>query len=217
MRKVQNILGNRYGRLVVVEHLGRRGNETAHMWKCLCDCGGTHSVRTGDLTWGKIVSCGCRHKENAAGRFRTHGKSKTSTYYTWQDMWRRCSDARRADYKHYGGRGITVCARWQKFENFLEDMGERPEDLTLDRVDTNGDYVLGNCRWATSEVQARNRRPVLRSTLTGHKGVTITREGTYLAHIGYNKRTWFGIRRKAIEEAIADRARMEEFFWGEER
>lgn len=99
----------------------------------------------------------------ANGVLVTHGhgsakNGRTPTYNTWMNMIQRCTNANAPGYKHYGGRGITVCERWLKFENFLADMGERPEGLTLDRIDNDGNYEPGNCRWATCEQQNANRR-----------------------------------------------------------
>lgn len=89
------------------------------------------------------------------------------TYHSWVGMIQRCTNPKRGSYKHYGGRGITVCKRWQKFENFLADMGIRPLERTLDRKNTNGNYTPSNCRWATPEEQARNSRQSIPITLGG--------------------------------------------------
>lgn len=89
---------------------------------------------------------------------KTHGMSLTSMYRIWQGMKQRCFETTSVSYKHYGGRGITICDHWMKFENFLEDMGERPPGLSIDRINNNGNYEPGNCRWATQSQQMRNTR-----------------------------------------------------------
>lgn len=151
-------LGTRFGRLVVTGPMELRPPRHPY-YLCRCDCGTEKSVYLHHLLRGKITSCGCRTREPNLST-TTHGQTNTPTWVSWMNMRARCQRETNQDYPKYGGRGIKVCERWQKFENFLADMGERPTlgRYTLDRINNDGDYEPGNCRWASAVEQNRNRR-----------------------------------------------------------
>ena len=151
--------GQRFGRLVAKTPVRKRRHRVS--WVCACDCGGQTEVTTSDLRSGHTVSCGCWRREASIGNRHsiTHGMSQTSTYKTWRSMRNRCESPNAGNYRRYGGRGVTVCARWQEFENFLADMGPRPSlRHQIDRYpDKHGNYEPGNCRWATPRENSQNR------------------------------------------------------------
>lgn len=150
--RFQNLCGQTFGHMVVIEFAGTTPLGLS-LWVCRCDCGKIKTVRGSHLKSGNTKGCGC-----LIGKSRKHGMSTTSTYGIWRTMKTRCSNPKFKFYYRHGGRGIRVCKRWQKFENFLEDMGERPPGLSLERQDNNGDYEPGNVVWATPKQQAANRR-----------------------------------------------------------
>ena len=147
-----DLTGLEYGRLSVVE-VSHRDERGAVYWLCRCSCGTEKRVRANVLTSGRARSCGCLHREIVTH----HGMTKTRTFKSWESMWQRCGNPKAKSYEHYGGRGIRVCERWQSFQSFHEDMGERPEGMSLDRLNVDGDYEPGNCRWADKYQQQRNR------------------------------------------------------------
>ena len=151
----KGMVGERFGQLVVVARHGSHGGSAT--WHAICDCG-KHRVATGKhLRTGHVISCGCA--KNDGRSFRSHGSSKTAEYSIWSQMRDRCSNADNKNWKHYGGRGITVCERWCRFENFIADMGPRPSPKhSIERGNNNGNYEPGNCRWIPKRLQPRNRR-----------------------------------------------------------
>ncbi|KKM98525.1 hypothetical protein LCGC14_1157150 [marine sediment metagenome] len=165
-----DLTGKKFNRLLVLgfSHLNNYG---VLYWHVKCDCGNKRAVRGSSLKNGHTKSCSCFHKEITSKTFKKHGRCGESIYGIWNSMKQRCLNINDSAYKYYGGRGINVCERWMKFENFIKDMGERPEDLTLERKNNNGDYTPRNCKWATRKEQNNNNRS---NRILKYNGLSLT-------------------------------------------
>lgn len=152
--KYIDIKNQKFGRLTAKKR--QMLNKRAY-WHCICECGKKVVVRFDGLRRNKSRSCGCLGRDVTIARLTTHNMSGTSTHNSWRQMLNRCYGKNIPDYKNYGARGIKVCKRWHKFENFYKDMGIRPKLTSIDRINNKKGYFPKNCRWATKSIQQNNR------------------------------------------------------------
>jgi len=161
MKNFMDLIGRKFGKLTVSKYIGRDKCGDS-IWLCKCDCGKEKNIVTRSLKDKQTKSCGCLLKKSTSkiGKLnKTHEYSYSRIYRIWASMVQRCNNPNSRNYKNYGGRGITVCKRWLKFENFLEDVGEPPNDkYQIDRKNNNKGYKPSNCRWISSKENNRNRR-----------------------------------------------------------
>lgn len=204
MGKFVDHTGKTFTKWTVIKLSRNKSKDGRHLWLCRCECGTEKEVLTNSLTRGRSKSCGCIGN-------KTHGMHKSKEYKSWQSMKERCYNKNNKRYDKYGGRGIKVCERWlESFENFYEDIGDRPsKNHSLERTDVNKDYCLENCTWATYSTQNRNRRKNKRNTsgCTGvaqcfKDGVVFSYKAIWVDLEGKQKSKSFSINKYGKEEAF---------------
>lgn len=210
--KRNNLIGQTFGRLTVLRVAGLNARQNV-LWHCACVCGGTASAPAYDLRKGRVQSCGCLVRE---GLNKKHGMARAGSkraplYSLWHSMLARCKNKKDRNYGSYGGRGINVCKRWEKFENFLADMGEPPTGLTLERKDNNKGYTPRNCVWASRFEQNRNKRSNVWIKLKG-KSVILTdalkQLGKTRAALHYQMKTYGLTHQEGFDKWLQQKKRL---------
>jgi hypothetical protein len=155
-----DVVGQKFGRYLVIAKSDKRTKAMKQMVLCRCDCGTEREVVVGNLRSGLTTSCGCWKDEKTSERRKKHGFSKTTMYHRYRSMIRRCYDPLHNEFHNYGNRGIKVCSRWlESVENYIEDMGFPPfKEAQVDRINNDGGYSKENCRWATPQENSLNKR-----------------------------------------------------------
>lgn len=172
--RIKDLTGQRFGKLVVLglhDRVMTPCGSIKTRFACACDCGNKTITKRSNLVNGYTSSCGCMVREVLMKRNTTHGESDTRTYFAWKNMKMRCLNNKSRHFHRYGGRGISICERWMSFANFLTDMGRAQANMTIERIDNDGNYEPSNCRWATRKEQARNKSTTVR---VEHNGQSIS-------------------------------------------
>lgn len=226
--RLVDLTGEKFGRLTVIqkaEGVKTKSGRALTNWICLCECGNEVTVLGENLKKGRTRSCGCLAKEHQREHGKTinlkhgqnHKNNPTPEYRAWQSMIQRCENPNCHAYGDYGGRGISICKEWREsFEHFYRDMGPKPSHShSLDRIDVNGNYEPGNCRWANKATQSRNVRHQ-KSNILGIKGVRVAGEGRFIATIGVHSESVYLGTFPTLDQAINARKKAEKEYWGSE-
>lgn len=218
-KRIELQYGQKFGRWTVLRFDENNKKHETH-WICECECGSIRSVPSKNLRNGKSKSCGCLQKEILHKMHLEHGGAlkKEKEYRAWIQMKQRCSNPKSSHYGDYGGRGISVCERWiYSYKNFLEDMGRAPSKFhSIDRINVDGNYEPGNCKWSTQTEQVHNQR-ARKDNTTGIQGVTwIERLHKFRVRIQFDKKRIDVGYADTIEEARNMRKEAEKFYWKKE-
>jgi hypothetical protein len=197
--KIEDITGRLFGRLTPVSVVAKQGRRGA-FWLCECACGSRTTVSHTKIISGHTKSCGCYNSEARAAKNYKHGQSKTKEHVVWMAMRSRCNNPHDKNYKNYGGRGITVCKRWDSYTNFINDMGQRPSGFSIERIDNSKGYSPENCTWASRRQQSLNKRTTVFVIYKGEKRplVEVTSEAD-VSHLNVRRKL---ARGWSIERAI---------------
>jgi len=218
MTRPLDLIGLKFNRLTVKQRV-ENGSSGQSRWLCECECGNESIVGGTQLNQGKTKSCGCLTKEKIGALNKSHGQTigrkTTKTFNSYRGMKARCYDPNNSHYIHYGGRGIQVLEPWySSFEEFFKDMGERPEGMSLERIDINGPYCKENCKWENSTNQAFNIKKKSNNT-SGRSGVKRSKNGQkWIAMIGKNGKKHYLGTFDTYEEAVEVREKAELEMYG---
>lgn len=204
MSKALDLIGQKFGKLTVAERTENAKNGHSK-WKCICECGKEVVVEGSSLRRGNTMSCGCYNREITIKRLTTHGGKGTRLYRIWAQIKTRCYNENDEHYKNYGGRGISMCESWRdSFDSFRDWAieNEYSDDLSIDRIDVNGNYEPSNCRWATEKEQQNNRTNNRLLTYDG-KTQTMTQWAEELGLSYYTIRTRMNKLGWTVEETLS--------------
>ncbi len=191
MPKRLELTGKKFGRLTVIQ-LSNFNDRRKSRWICECSCGNVTQVVGHNLSGGHSKSCGCLRQESVKRSCTTHNMTRKKTWNIWCNMKQRCNNRNNNNYNRYGLRGIKICRRWDKFENFYADLGDRPKGKTLDRKDNNKGYNKSNCRWADKHEQANNTVTNVFININGDSKTVAQWARVYKINVGT---VWSRIRR----------------------